>query len=205
MRNTRILVVSDRPVLRQGLVSIISAEPALHVVGQADSGTAAPQISTKCQPQIIIVDVYNQETFAKATLQTLCSHDTAVRIIILTSIQDGSSIKKFMEAGAYAVILINISTSELIETIRAVSSGKKWIDSRLVENLYFDLTPRLSDREVAVLACVARGHTNQTIGEFLGIAVNTVKVHLKNLFGKLGASNRTDAVMIAIKRGLLEP
>ena len=190
--------------MRHGLVSIISAEPAMHLIGDIDSESAVLEFNTRSQPHIVIIDVCNPETFATATLKKICSSDTTMRIIILTSSQDGTSIKKFIEAGAYAVLLVNISTSGLIETIRAVSAGQRWIDRRLVENLCFDLAPKLSGREVEVLACVARGLTNQTIGELLGIAVNTVKVHLKNLFCKLGASNRTDAVMIAIKRGLLE-
>ena len=185
-------------------MSIISAQPAMDLIGEIDSESAVLEFYTRSQPQIVIIDVCNPETVATATLKKICSLDTAMRIIIVTPNHDGKSIKKFIEAGAYAVLLVNISTSELIETIRAVSAGQRWIDRSLVEKLYFNLTPRLSDREVEVLACVARGHTNQTIGELLGIAVNTVKAHLKNLFYKLGANNRTDAVMIAIKRGLLE-
>lgn len=167
----------------------------MRLAGEIDSGAA---------PHIVIVDMSTSAPLGMSMLEKVRSRDMTAGIVILTSSRDERCIRKLIEAGASAVLSLDISVAGLIDTIRAVAAGQMRIDPELLARLYFDLTPRLSEREVEVLACVAQGHTNSKIGVLLGIAVETVKTHLKNLLNKLGASNRTEAVTIAMKRGLLE-
>lgn len=204
MRSVEILLVSDRPLMRQGIASVVSGQADMRVIGEMDSGAAASGIDAATRPHIVIVDVCTPEMPGMAILKKMRSRDIKPQVIILTSSLDERLLKKFIEAGASAVLLTNISADGLIDTIRGVSAGEKRIDPELMARLYFNLVPRLSEREVEVLACVAQGHTNSKIGALLGIAAETVKTHLRNLLSKLGASNRTEAVMIAMKRGLLE-
>lgn len=204
MRSVEILLVSDRPLIRQGIVSVVSGQADMRVIGEMDSAAAASGLDAGMRPHIVIVDVCTPEMPGMAILKKMRSRDIKPQVIILTSSLDERLLKKFIEAGASAVLLTNISADGLIDTIRGVSAGEKRIDPELMARLYFNIVPRLSEREVEVLACVAQGHTNSKIGALLGIAAETVKTHLRNLLSKLGASNRTEAVMIAMKRGLLE-
>lgn len=204
MPSTAILVVSDRPIIRQGIVSVIFGQPHIRIIGEMDNAAATSDLYKGTRPHIVIVDLCASEALGMLILKKIQSQNIAAKIIILTSSQDERCIKKFIEVGASAVLLINISSAGLIDTIRSVLAGEKRIDPQLAERLYLGLVPRLSAREVEVLAGVAKGYTNSKIGALLGIAAETVKTHLKNLLSKLGASNRTEAVIIAMKRGLLE-
>lgn len=203
MRSTQILVVSDRPLMRQGIASVVAGHADMRVIGEM-ACAAAPEPCADTRPQIVIVDICVPETPGAAIVKNLRSRDMTARLIVLTSSLDERCIKKFIEAGACAVLSTNISTAGLLDTIRGVAAGEKRVDPELTAKLYFDIAPKLSGREVEVLACVAQGHTNSKIAALLGIAAETVKTHLRNLLSKLGASNRTEAVMIAMKRGLLE-
>jgi len=198
------LVVSDRPLMRQGIASVVAGQADMQVIGEMACGAAALEPYAGTPPHIVIVDICVSETPGMAILKNIRSRDMTAQVIVLTSSLDERCIKKFIEAGASAVLLTDISTAGLIDAIRGVAAGGKRIDPELTARLYFDLAPKLSGREVEVLACVAQGHTNSKIAALLGIAAETVKTHLRNLLSKLGASNRTEAVMIAMKRGLLE-
>jgi DNA-binding NarL/FixJ family response regulator len=204
MRSTEILVISDRPVIRRGIASIISGHPHMQVIGEIDGGAAALASCAGMLPHIVIVDMSAPEMRGISILKKIRLRHIQARVIVFTSSVDQRCIRKLIEAGASAVLLTTISTERFIDAIRGVSAGERRIDPELMERLYFDIAPRLSEREVEVLAFVAKGHTNSKIGALLGIAAETVKTHLKNLLSKLGASNRTEAVMIAMKRGLLE-
>ena len=203
-RSAAILVVGDRPLMRQGIVSIVSGQADMQVIGEMESGAAALEFYTGTPPHIVIVDLCTAQAPAISLLKKVRSSDARARIIILTSTRDERCLRRFIQAGAFAVLSTDVSTASLIDAIRCVLAGKRRVDPALMQRLHFDLGPKLSEREVQVLACVAQGHSNSKIGALLGIAVETVKTHLKNLLSKLGASNRTEAVMIAVKRGLLE-
>lgn len=176
----------------------------MQVIGEMDSGAAGLEFYTGTPPHIVIVDICTPQAPALSLLKKVCSSDPGARIMILTSTQDERCLRRFIQAGAFAVLSTDVSTASLVDAIRCVLGGERRVDPALMQRLYFDPASKLSEREVEVLACVAQGHSNSKIGALLGIAVETVKTHLKNLLSKLGASNRTEAVMIAMKRGLLE-
>jgi two-component system NarL family response regulator len=190
--------------MRQGIVSIVSGQADMQVVGEMACATAALETYAGTPPHIVIVDICTAQAPAMALLKKVRSGAARARIILLTSTQDERCLRRFIQAGAFAVLSTDVSTASLMDAIRCVLAGERRVDPALMQRLYFDLAPKLSEREVEVLACVAQGHSNSKIGALLGIAVETVKTHLKNLLSKLGASNRTEAVMIAVKRGLLE-
>ena len=200
----RVLVVDDHFVVRMGLVSLVNTEPDLMVVGEADDGEQAIALYQQLQPDLVLMDVRMPgKSGPEATTQIRRLSDGA-RVLILSAFDGDEEIHSALAAGAQGYVLKSATGEELIPAIRAVAAGKRWIPSNVAtrlksRNLFEELTPR----EIDVLREVAKGLSNKELADTLGITEHTAKDHLKSILAKLRVADRTQAVTIALKRGLL--
>lgn len=200
----RIMCVDDHAIVREGLNAIISAQPDLTVVAEASSGEEAVALYLQHRPDIVLMDLrLNGTSGLEATIAI--RHDFPhAKIIMLTTYDGDEDIYRALDAGAQGYLLKDTLRKELIEVIRAVYAGKRRIPPAVAAKLAEHL-PRmpLSTREIEILKLVAQGLRNKEVGGMLGIAEDTVKVHIKNIFDKLNVNDRTQAVTIALQRGII--
>jgi DNA-binding NarL/FixJ family response regulator len=201
----RILSVEDHPVFRQGLAAIVSAERDMLLVGQASNAVDAVAEFRRHRPDITLMDVRLPGTDGTDALIAIRGEFPQARIIMLTTSDGDGDIQRAMRAGASGYILKSMHMDELLSVIRSVHAGRRHISpevaARLAEHLGDD---DLTARELDVLRLIRDGHRNKQIADQLAISENTVNFHIKNLVGKLQANDRTHAVTIAIRRGLLQ-
>ena len=201
----RILSVEDHPVFRQGLAAIVSAERDMLLVGQASNAVDAVAEFRRHRPDITLMDVRLPGTDGTDALIAIRGEFPQARIIMLTTSDGDGDIQRAMRAGASVYILKSMHMDELLSVIRAVHAGRRHISpevaARLAEHLGDD---DLTARELDVLRLIRDGHRNKQIADQLAISENTVNFHIKNLVDKLQANDRTHAVTIALRRGLLQ-
>jgi len=201
----RILIVEDHPVFREGLNMILSSQSDMAVVGQAATSPEAIAEFRLHKPDITLIDQRLPGAPGTDALITIREEFPLARVIMLTTCDGDFIIQRALRAGAAAYVLKNTPKSELLKIIRSVHSGQKHIPaeiaSRLAEHLSED---NLTPREIDVLKLIRDGHRNKQIAHLLSIAETTVNFHVKNLVDKLRANDRTHAIAIAIRRGLLD-
>ena len=201
----RILSVEDHPVFRQGLAAIVSAEHDMLLVGQASNAVDAVAEFRHHRPDITLMDVRLPGTDGTDALIAIRGEFPQARIIMLTTSDGDGDIQRAMRAGASGYILKSMHMDELLSVIRSVHAGRRHISpevaARLAEHLGDD---DLTARELDVLRLIRDGHRNKQIADQLAISENTVNFHIKNLVDKLQANDRTHAVTIALRRGLLQ-
>ena len=201
----RILSVEDHPVFRQGLATIIGAEQDMLLVGQASNAVDAVAEFRRHRPDITLMDLRLPGTDGTDALIAIRGEFPQARIIMLTTSDGDGDIQRAMRAGASGYILKSMHLDELLNVIRSVHAGRRHIPpevaSRLAEHLGDD---DLTMRELDVLRLIRDGHRNKQIADQLAISENTVNFHIKNLVDKLQANDRTHAVTIALRRGLLQ-
>jgi DNA-binding NarL/FixJ family response regulator len=201
----RVLAVDDHPLFRAGLASLVSNDQGLELVGEAGSGREAVRQYFALRPDVTILDLQMPDGNGLEALATIRAKDPSARVIVLTTYSGDVRAQRALKAGARGYLLKDKAHNQLIDAIRSVHAGERQIQSELVaelaQHLYDD---RLTDREMQVLANIAKGHSNRDVAKFLSISETTVKGHLKVIFSKLGAAGRTHAVMIAFSRGYLE-
>ena len=201
----RILSVEDHPVFRQGLAAIVSAERDMLLVGQASNAVDAVAEFRRHRPDITLMDVRLPGTDGTDALIAIRGEFPQARIIMLTTSDGDGDIQRAMRAGASGYILKSMHMDELLSVIRSVHAGRRHISpevaARLAEHLGDD---DLTARELDVLRLIRDGHRNKQIADQLAISENTVNFHIKNLVDKLQANDRTHAVTIALRRGLLQ-
>jgi DNA-binding NarL/FixJ family response regulator len=201
----RILSVEDHPVFRTGLNTIIGAEPDMLLVAQAANGVEAIAEFRRHRPDVTLMDLRLPGTNGTDTLIAIRGEFPQARIIMLTTSDGDGDIQRAMRAGASGYILKSMHMDELLGVIRAVHAGRRHISpevaARLAEHLGDD---DLTARELEVLRLIRDGHRNKQIADQLSISENTVNFHIKNLMDKLQANDRTHAVTIALRRGLLQ-
>jgi len=201
----RILTVEDHPVFREGLATIIGSEPDLRLVAQAANAVEAITEFRRHRPDITLMDVRLPGTNGTDTLVTIRGEYADARVIMLTTSDSDGDIQRSMRAGASGYILKSMPKTELLEVVRLVHAGRRHVPTEVAARLAEHLGEEdLTARELQVLRLIRDGHRNKQIADELAIAETTVNFHIKNLVGKLGANDRTHAVTIAVRRGLLQ-
>ena len=201
----RVFSVDDHPLLREGLSAIINSQPDMLLVATAPTGGDAIQMFRQHRPDVTLLDLRLPDMSGIDVLIALRSEFPEARVVMLTTFEGDVDIRRALEAGARGYMLKNMPPKELVETIRQVHAGKKRIPAEVAAQLaeYFG-DDALTEREVDVLRLVAGGNRNREIADLLFISEETVKVHIKHIMEKLAASDRTQAVAIAIRRGIIQ-
>ena len=201
----RVFSVDDHPLLREGLAAIINNQPDMVLVAQASNAQEALEQYRKHHPDVTLMDLRLPDKSGIETLKDVRAEFPDARIIMLTTFEGDVEIQRALEAGARGYMLKSMPPKELVETIRQVHAGKKRIPSQLAAHLAEHLSDEgLTTREIEVLRQIAGGNRNRDIAEKLFITEETVKVHIKHIMEKLGASDRTQAVAIGVRRGIIE-
>src|SRR5215469_12108936 len=201
----RILTVDDHPLFRSGIAALLATQPDMNVVAEASNGRQAVQQFRTHHPDITLMDLQMPEMNGLDAMIGIRNEFPEARIIVLTTYTGDVQVLRAMQAGARAYLLKTLLDKELVETIRAVHSGKKTLSAEasfeLAEHVADDaLTPG----EVQILQLVAAGNANKQIADKLSITEETVKGRVKNILSKLGANDRTHAAMIGVKRGIIQ-
>jgi DNA-binding NarL/FixJ family response regulator len=203
-RQIKILTVDDHPILREGIASIIQGEKDMVVVGEASNGREAIEVFRSKRPDVTLMDLQMPDLNGIDAIATIRQEHPQARIIVLTTYEGDVLARRALKAGATGYILKDMIRTELLEAIRAVHLGRKYIPQKIAAELVDHYAEDdLSEREIEVLREVARGTSNKIIASHLSISEATVKAHMKNILLKLGASDRTHAVNIAMTRGFL--
>lgn len=203
---TRVLVADDNRLTRLGIVTVLELHDDLEVVGQASDGAQAVTMWRECRPDVLVVDLKMPHLDGVQVTAQLCKDDPNARILVLTHYDGDENIFQALRAGARGYLTKDIEGNELVEAIRALAAGGRFIPpeiaSRVAERA---ARPELTPREQQVLERMAVGLTNKEIAQELDISDRTIGVYVGNILSKLEAKTRTEAVTVARKRGLLEP
>ncbi|MDB6122955.1 MAG: DNA-binding response regulator, NarL/FixJ family, containings and domain [Pedosphaera sp.] len=201
----RLLIVDDHLLIRLGLVTIFSDQPDITVVGEASSGRMAAELFAKTRPDVVLLDLKMPGLSGVETIKLLQEQSAAVCVVVLTTLDQEEEIFRALEAGAQGYLLKDMRKEDLVEAIRAVHRGERWIaplaGARLAERL---VRKELSDRELEIVKLLVHGKSNKEIASALSLSEDTIKWHMKNLLEKLGTHDRTQAAVIAIQRGIVK-
>jgi DNA-binding NarL/FixJ family response regulator len=200
----RVLCVDDHPLVRKGIASILANEADMELVGEANNGREAVEMFKQFKPDVVLMDLRMPDLDGTSATRMIRQEVPDAKIIALTSYDGDQDIYRALEAGVRGYILKEMVHTEVVRAIRTVHSGKRLMPQEVAERLseYFPQVA-LTPREVEVLGLVAKGMANKEIATRLGTASGTVKMHIQNILAKLGASDRTHAVTIAMERGIL--
>ena len=204
-RPIRVLTVDDHPVLREGIAAMLGSETGVLVVAEASNGAEAIEQFRAHHPDVTLMDLQMPLMDGTDAIVAIRQHAPDARIIVLTTYSGDAQVARALKAGAAAYLLKSMLRKELVETIRTVHAGQKRIPPEIAAEMaehYGD--DALSPREVEVLRLVAAGNANKMIADHLGISEETVKAHVRSILSKLGANDRTHAVTLAVKRGIIE-
>jgi DNA-binding NarL/FixJ family response regulator len=201
----RILLADDHPLLRDGVAGLVSDQADMEVVGEASNGNEAVDQFRKHRPDITLLDLQMPEMNGIEAILAIRSEFPDARIVVLTTYTGDAQILRALKAGARGYLLKSALRRELLDTIRAVHRGQKRIPPEIATQLAEHAAEdALTSREIEVLRLIASGDANKLIASELSIAEETVKGHVKSILSKLGASDRTHAVTIALKRGIIQ-
>ena len=201
----RVFSVDDHPLLREGIATLIKNQPDIVLVGEASTGREAIQQFQKHQPDVTLMDLRLPDMNGIDVIIAIRTEFPDARIVMLTTFEGDVEIQRALEAGARGYILKSIPPRELLEVIRQVHAGKKRIPPEIAAQIAEHITDEaLTVREVEVLREIAGGNRNRDIADKLCITEETVKVHIKHIMEKLGASDRTQAVAIGVRRGIIQ-
>ena len=201
----RILTVDDHPLLQQGVAAIIGAEPDMCLVGEAASGREAVRLYKELWPDITITDVRLPDTSGIELLTTIRAQYVNARFLVKSAFDCDVEIRRALEAGARGLLAKCTMPSDLVTAIRQVHAGKKWVPPSVAMSLArYYAEDNLTRREVEILQLISSGNRNRDVGTALSISEATVKAHMKHIMGKLGANDRTEAVLIGVRRGFIQ-
>jgi DNA-binding NarL/FixJ family response regulator len=201
----RVLTVDDHALIREGVAVLIANQNDMSLVGEASNGREAIEQFRLHRPDITLMDLQMPEMNGMDALIAIRSEFPEARVIVLTTYAGDALCKRAMRAGAQAYILKGNVRKDLLDTIRAVRSGKKFIHAEVAAELASHAADdSLTEREVEVLSLIAVGNSNKLVADELAISEDTVKGHVKSILSKLGVNDRTHAVTTALKRGIIE-
>jgi DNA-binding NarL/FixJ family response regulator len=200
----RVLTVDDHVVVRAGIAAMIANEPDITVVAEAGDGAEAVERYATHKPDVTLMDLRMPTLDGVSAILAIRSTDPGAHIVALTTYDGDTDIHRALSAGACAYLVKDVLVDELVGAIRSAAAGKRVIPAAVASRLA-EFMPRteLTAREVEVLRLVAKGLQNKEIARVIGRRVGTVKVHLKNILQKLGVTHRTEAVTLALQRGII--
>ncbi|MEG5049753.1 MULTISPECIES: response regulator transcription factor [unclassified Microcoleus] len=200
----RILIVDDHSIVRQGLTTIINRDPEMTVIAQAEDGQQAIAHFSEHQPDVTLMDLRMPQMGGVEAITAICAQFKPARIIVLTTYDGDEDIYRGLQAGAKGYLLKDAKPNELLNAIRMVNRGQQYIPPEVGAKLVQRMSnPELSDRELEVLRLMGQGMSNSDIATALTIGESTVKSHVNRILSKLGVSDRTQAVIVAVKRGII--
>jgi Response regulator containing a CheY-like receiver domain and an HTH DNA-binding domain len=210
----KVLITDDHELIRQGLKRIISLEEDLIIVGEAENGKKALEIINSNKPDVVLIDINMPIMTGIETLQTVKQKEQNIKFIMLTVENDRKTIHEAIDVGADGYILKDSAGTEIVDAIRTVYSGEKYIDKSLVSLFFMDIKNKntkkqsifdqLSQREVEVLLKISQGFSNKEVGEQLFLSEKTIKNYATNLFRKINAKDRVQATIIAMQNNIEE-
>lgn len=200
----RVLIADDHPIVRAGLVAVLTREKDIEVVGEASDGQRAIALTRERQPGVVLMDLRMPVLDGVAAIEVITREQPDIRVLALTSYDGDADVRRALKAGARGYLLKDMLVTNLVGAVRAVHRGQRVMPSSVAERLAeFPFEPDLSPRELEVLGLIARGLGNKAIAVAIGRSDETIKVHVKSIFAKLGVHDRTEAVTAALARGLL--
>ena len=200
----KILCVDDHPVVLDGLSAIIAMQPEMQLAATASSGENALKAFREHKPDVTVVDLRLPDMSGFELIKAVRKLDSRARIIVLSSYDGDADIQRALDAGAQGYVAKGLVRDELLTAIRTVSTGGKHIPATIAQRLVGHMRDdSMSEREVQVLSLVAVGKRNKEIAADLSIAEDTVKMHVRNIFSKLNVTDRTEAVTVALRRGII--
>jgi DNA-binding NarL/FixJ family response regulator len=201
----RVFSVDDHPLLREGIAAMINSQSDMIMVAQASTGREAIRLFREHRPEVTLMDLRLPDLSGIDALSAILGEFPEARIVMLTTFEGDVEIQRSLAAGARGYLLKNMPPRELADAVRQVHAGRKRIPHEIAAQLAEHIADeKLTEREVDVLQHVAGGNRNKDIAEQLSISEETVKVHMKHIMEKLGANDRTAAVTIAVRRGIIQ-
>ncbi len=200
----RLMLVEDHILMRMGLISATRIEPDMVVVAESEDGQQALENFRKHRPDVVIVDLRLPGMSGVEVIRELRRESRDVKILVLTNYGSGDEASLAIQSGASGFVLKNMPLEQVLEAVRVVHAGRQYIPQEIAGRIGQTLQSELSPREIEVLKLVSQGRSNKEIATTLGIVEGTVKAHITNIFSKLGAVDRTQAIAIAVKRQILQ-
>jgi two-component system, NarL family, response regulator len=201
----KVLTVDDHPLLREGIAAVLEGQTDLQLVGEATNGKEAIESFRACRPDVVLMDLQMPEMNGIDAIAAIRGEFPDARIVVLTTYKGDMQAIRAFKAGASGYLLKSMLRKDLLDTIRSVHAGKKKIPPEIASEIAEHHTDdALTQREIEVLRQVAAGAANKIVAAQLGISEETVKAHMRSILAKLSANDRTHAVIIALKRGILE-
>jgi DNA-binding NarL/FixJ family response regulator len=204
-RKIRVLIADDHPMLREGVAAVIQLQSDMELVGEAENGAAAIECFRRLRPDVTLMDLQMPELNGVEAIKAIRAEFPKARIVVLTTYAGDAQALRALKAGAAGYLLKSSLRKDLLETIRNVHLGRRHLQPEVANEIAVHAVDEsLTDREVRVLQLIATGRSNKQVAWELGVSEETVKAHLKNIFDKLDVADRTHAVTVAAKRGIIE-
>ncbi len=200
----RILLADDHMAIRMGLMTAIGDAPDMEVVADVEDGAEAVEAYRRLRPDVVVLDLRMHGMTGVDTVRALRQEFSGARVLIYSNYARGEEVYQAIRAGASGIVVKEMALDRLLDAIRTVHRGEQYIPPQIASRIGERLLAHLSPREMEVLQLLAKGLSNKEIAAQLGLVVGTVKIHVANIFSKLGVSDRTQALVTAVKRGIID-